>query len=121
MAVRSLARLITAVLSLGYVGPTLAQSGEYGDGHAEGHDWYKNLKSQLGWPCCNGDRAHGDCRPVQARSRLDGQWEAYYSGSWHLIPAETILSDDLNKDRLHAHICEQSGFVYCFLKGGPGG
>jgi hypothetical protein len=121
MTGRGIARLATVALSLGYACSALAQTGEHGDGHAEGHDWYGNLKSQFGWSCCNGDKDHGDCRPVQARSRMDGQWEAYYSGGWHLIPPETILRDELNKDPLHAHICEQSGFVYCFLKGELGG
>jgi hypothetical protein len=121
MTGRYMAKFVNVALSLGYASSAFAQSGEHGDGHAEGHDWYGTLKSQLGWSCCNGNKDHGDCRPVQARSRMDGQWEAYYSGGWHLIPPETILGDELNKDPLHAHICEQYGFVYCFLKGRLGG
>jgi len=31
-----------------------------------------------------------------------------------------ILPDDKNLQPLHAHICEQNGFVYCFLRGGSG-
>ena len=33
-------------------------------------------------------------------------------------PEAGLLRDELNKVPLHAHICEQNGFVYCFLKGG---
>jgi hypothetical protein len=49
-----------------------------------------------------------------------GQWEAYYGGCWRVVPADVILRDELNKVRLHAHICERAGFVYCFLRGGSG-
>ena len=42
---------------------------------------------------------------------------AYYGGSWQEIPADAILRDELNRVPLHAHICERTGFVYCFLRG----
>ena len=57
-----------------------------GDGHAEHHDWYRTLKTKSGWSCCSGDEGHGDCRPVQAHQRQDGEWEAYFSGAWQEIP-----------------------------------
>ena len=101
-------------------GQTGGQSGMRGDGHAEHHDWYRTLKTKSGWSCCNGDEGHGDCRPVQAHQRQDGEWEAYFSGAWQEIPADAILRDELNRVPLHAHICERAGFVYCFLKGGGG-
>jgi len=100
--------------------PARAQSGNHGDGHAQNHDWYRELKTKSGWSCCNGDEGHGDCRPAQARQRFDGQWEAYYGGTWQEIPADAILRDELNRVPLHAHICERAGFVYCFLRGGGG-
>jgi hypothetical protein len=97
-----------------------AQSGNRGDGHAENHDWYRTLKTKSGWSCCSGDEGHGDCRPVQAHQRQDGEWEAYFDGSWQEIPPDAILRDELNRVPLHAHICERAGFVYCFLRGGGG-
>lgn len=38
-------------------------------GHAEGHDWYRQLLTPHGYSCCNGtvDGREGDCRPVKAR------------------------------------------------------
>src|SRR5258707_14762724 len=53
-------------------------------GHAEHHDWYKELKTHSGWSCCSGDEEHGDCRPAQAHQRDDGLWEAFYAGDWHI-------------------------------------
>lgn len=99
-----------------------AQSGQHGDGHAENHDWYRNLQTPQGYSCCNGsaDGKTGDCRPVQARPRDDGGWEAYVGGRWLSIPPARILADRLNRVPLHAHICEQDGYVRCFLKGGGG-
>lgn len=106
------------------------------DGHAENHDWLSKLTPNNGQgSCCNAQTAdgHGDCRIAQARQRPDGQWEAYYKGTlnpgttlptywdWFLIPEAKILRDELNKNPLHAWICEQNAFVYCFLKGGGGG
>jgi hypothetical protein len=108
--------------------PALAQQQH---GHAENHDWYKYLNTKSGKSCCSGDRDHGDCRIAQARLRSDGQWEAYFRGSlspgqfpgymgWFIISPDVILPDYKNLQPLHAHICEQNGFVYCFLRGGSG-
>ena len=101
-------------------GDARAQSGEHGDGHATHHDWYQYLQTPHGYSCCKGDETGGDCRPVQARSREDGQWEAYFGGQWQPVPPERILPDRLNRSPLHAHICEQDGYVRCFLRGGGG-
>jgi hypothetical protein len=101
-------------------GSAHAQSGEHGDGHAINHDWYQYLKTPHGYSCCKGDVTGGDCRPVQARPREDGQWEAYFGGPWQPVPPERILPDQLNRVPLHAHICEQDGYVRCFLRGGGG-
>jgi hypothetical protein len=120
VAIFVVAVLLTIVAAVVVNGPAHAQTANYGDGHSQNHDWYRELKTQSGWSCCNGDEGHGDCRPAQARQRDDGQWEAYYSGSWQAIPADAILRDELNRVPLHAHICERAGFVYCFLRGGSG-
>ena len=112
--------LTAFAVAVAVIGPAWAQSGNRGDGHAEHHDWYRTLKTKSGWSCCSGDEGHGDCRPVQAHQRQDGEWEAYFSGTWQEIPADAILRDELNRVPLHAHICERAGFVYCFLRGGGG-
>ena len=93
------------------------------DGHGgHGHGWYEHLKTPQGYSCCRPDLPGkpGDCRPVQARPRDDGSWEAYFGGEWQPVPPERILPDRLNRSPLHAHICEQDGYVRCFLKGGGG-
>src|SRR5262249_50877320 len=110
--------VVVALAVLTAAGAAFAQSGNYGDGHAANHDWYRMLKTKSGWSCCNGDQGHGDCRPVQARERFDGQWEAFFNGSWQEIPPDAILRDDLDKKPLHPHICERAGFVYCFPRSG---
>jgi hypothetical protein len=107
-------------------------------GHQENHDWYMKLQLPYGpgnRSCCSGTAREGDCRPVRAELREDGHWWAYYKGSpfpgnavtyplrwdWYRIPDEKILPDQDNKAPLHSHICEQNGYVYCFLKGRAGG
>lgn len=122
---RSLALAAMLVLLVGtgiaaFQGSARAQSGEHGGGHATHHDWYQLLNTPQGYSCCKGDAARGDCRPVQARSRDDGQWEAFFGGQWQPVPPERILPDSLNRIPLHAHICEQDGYVRCFLRGGGG-
>jgi hypothetical protein len=118
-----LAVLVVAVIVLGAIISTCSKPARAQGGHAEGHDWYQHLKTRSGWSCCNAETAdgNGDCRPVQARARDDGQWEAYYGGGWQIVPAEAILADSLNHEPFRAHICERAGFVYCFLRGGAGG
>jgi hypothetical protein len=47
----------------------LAQDGHHGQGHAESHDWYQELKQPgTGFSCCNGtvNGVEGDCRPTAA-------------------------------------------------------
>ena len=114
---------IACVAFLFSIVPSLAQSGAHSDGHAEHHDWYKELKTRSGWSCCNADApgAPGDCRPVKARQTTDGHWEAFFNGKWQDIPWDAILPDELNKVPIYAHICARNDFVYCFLKAGPGG
>jgi hypothetical protein len=106
---------------IGVVDMARAQDGQRGHGHAQHHDWYKELKNGEGVECCNALTAHGDgdCRPVSARPRGNG-WEAFYNWMWNRIPQGAILPDAMNKVPLYSHICEQSGYVHCFLKGGAG-
>lgn len=91
-------------------------------GHAENHNWYQHLKTPHGYSCCMGDMPGklGDCRPVQARPLDDGSWEAFFGGQWRPIPPERVLPDGLNLVPLRSHLCEQDGFVRCFLRGGAG-
>lgn len=122
---RNIAVAATMVLLVGagiatLQGSALAQSGAHGDGHAGNHDWYRALTTPHGYSCCKGGEIGGDCRPVQARSREDGTWEAFFGGEWQPVPSERILPDRLNRVPLHAHICEQDGYVRCFLRGGGG-
>lgn len=94
-----------------------------GQGHGDhGHGWYEQLKTPQGYSCCRADLPGrpGDCRPVQARPRDDGSWEAFFGGRWQTVPPDRILPDRLNRVPLHAHICEQDGYVRCFLRGGAG-
>jgi hypothetical protein len=117
-------RILLAAAALGVWGGTelaRAQDGNRGHGHAQYHDWYKELKNSEGVECCNAHTAQGDgdCRPVSARPRENG-WEAYFNGRWNRIPQGAILPDSMNKVPLYSHICEQSGYVHCFLKGGGG-
>ncbi|MCC2649868.1 MAG: hypothetical protein K0R61_53 [Microvirga sp.] len=102
-----------------------AQSGAHGDGHAEHHDWYKDLKQPgTGFSCCNGDSVdadgnprEGDCRPTRADLREDGWW-AVINGHWTRVPASAVLKEQAADGR--SHICAgKSGFIYCFLAGSP--
>ena len=89
--------------------------------HTQHHDWYRSLQTPQGYSCCNGtvDGKEGDCRPVRAEAR-DGEWWAYFGGRWQPVPPSRILPDRLNRVPLYAHICEQDGYVRCFLRGGGG-
>lgn len=105
-----------AVIAAGLVWLGMATVWAQHPGHAQHHDWYRQLKTPSGHSCCDNQ----DCRPVQARPRDDGGWEAFFGGEWRPIPPDRILPDRLNRVPLHAHICEQDGYVRCFLKGGGG-
>jgi len=67
-----------------------AQSiGGHDNGHAENHDWYKELKQPgTGYSCCNADTAAspGDCRPTRAYLQDDGTWRAIVNDQWVLVP-----------------------------------
>jgi hypothetical protein len=75
-------------------------------GHAENHDWYKDLKQPgTGYSCCNGtaNGVAGDCRPTCA---------------WMPVPPRVVLQK-LAPDG-NSHICAgKSGMIYCFIGGPP--
>ena len=95
--------------------------GNHGEGHAEGHDWYKELKQPgTGYSCCNGttDGREGDCRPTRAYLTEEGVWKALIDGQWVQVPPRVVLKQ-LAPDG-NSHICaSRSGLVYCFIGGSP--
>ena len=67
--------------------------GQHGQGHAEHHDWYKELKQPgTGFSCCNGtiNGIEGDCRPTRAYVTDDGTWRAMIDGQWVLVPPRVV-------------------------------
>ena len=95
--------------------------GQYGQGHAENHDWYKELKQpDTGYSCCNGrsNTSEGDCRPTRAYLNDDGMWYALLDGRWVPVPPRVVLKQLAPDGR--SHICaSRSGMIYCFLGGSP--
>lgn len=95
--------------------------GWHGQGHAENHDWYQQLKQPgTGYSCCNGttNGVEGDCRPTRAYLNDDGQWYAQVDGRWVLVPPRVVLQQLAPDGR--SHICaSKSGMIYCFLGGSP--
>ena len=92
------------------------QDGTHGQGHAENHDWYKELKQPgTGYSCCNGttNGIEGDCRPTRAYQDDDGKWRALINGRWVDVPPRVVLQS-LAPDG-NSHICaSKSGLIYCF-------
>ena len=103
------------------VSPDDRGSGQHGQGHAENHDWYKELKQPgTGYSCCNGtaNGIEGDCRPTRAYIQDDGTWRALIDGRWVVVPPRVVLKQ-LAPDG-NSHICaSRSGLIYCFLGGSP--
>src|SRR5882757_9460872 len=95
--------------------------GEYGQGHPEKHDWYKELKQpDTGYSCCNGrsNTSEGDCRPTRAYLSDDGMWYALLNGRWVPVPPRVVLKQLAPDGR--SHICaSKNGMIYCFLGGSP--
>ena len=88
---RSVVSLLAWVIPLS---PAIAQDGTHGQGHAENHDWYQELKQPgTGYSCCNGTVAgiEGDCRPTRAYLTDEGQWRALVDGQWVLVPPRAVL------------------------------
>ena len=90
-------------------------------GHAENHDWYKDLTQPgTGYSCCNGsvNGVEGDCRPTRAYLQEDGVWRAMVNGHWVPVPPRVVLKS-LAPDG-NSHICAgKSGMIYCFIGGSP--
>ncbi len=95
--------------------------GQYGDGHAQNHDWYQDLKQpDTGYSCCNGRSAssEGDCRPTRAYLSDDGMWYAMIDGRWVPVPPRVVLRQLAPDGR--SHVCvSKSGTIHCFLGGSP--
>ena len=95
--------------------------GTRNNGHAENHDWYKQLKQPgTGYSCCNGtaNGIEGDCRPTRAYLTEEGQWRALIDGKWVLVPPRAVLKQLAPDGR--SHVCaSRSGMIYCFLGGSP--
>ena len=95
--------------------------GTRNNGHAENHDWYKELKQPgTGYSCCNGpvNGIEGDCRPTRAVLQEDGTWKALIDGRWMPVPPRVVLKS-LAPDG-NSHICAgRSGMIYCFIGGSP--
>src|SRR6188768_3431221 len=85
-------------------------------GHAENHDWYRELKQPgTGYSCCNGtvNGVEGDCRPTRAYLTDEGQWRALIDGKWVLVPPRAVLKQLAPDGR--SHVCaSRSGVIYCF-------
>ncbi len=98
-----------------------AQSGHYGHGQAQRHDWSQDLKQPgTNYACCHGtaDGIIGDCRPTRAYIMEDGNWRALLDGRWVLVPPRLVLKE-LSPDG-RSHICaNRDGTIYCFLGGSP--
>lgn len=90
-------------------------------GHAENHDWYRDLKQPgTGYSCCNGtvNGVQGDCRPTRAFLTDEGTWKALVDGRWTPVPPRVVLQK-LAPDG-NSHICAgKSGMIYCFIGGSP--
>ena len=111
-----------ALLASLALGPrALAQSGNHGEGHAENHDWYRELKQPgTNMSCCNGtmNGIEGDCRPTRAYVDDNGTWRALMDGKWTIVPPRAVLQSLAPDGR--SHICaNRTGTIYCFMGGSP--
>jgi len=121
-------RCVVSILPVLLAMPTVAQdggaagdSGRHGRGHAENHDWYRELKQPgTNMSCCNGtmNGIEGDCRPTRAFIDDNGTWRALMDGRWIVVPPRVVLQS-LAPDG-GSHICaNRSGTIYCFMGGSP--
>jgi hypothetical protein len=102
--------------------PAFAQDGHHGQGHAQNHDWYKELKQPgTTYSCCNArtvEDPNGDCRPTRAYQTDDGNWRALINGKWVPVPPKAVLQTLAPDGK--SHICaNQAGMIFCFLGGSP--
>ncbi len=94
------------------------QDGSHGQGHAQMHPKYETWRvpSNPNVSCCSGE----DCRPTRSFMGDDGQWRAWNGTMWMVVPQSALLPTDLAGDG-RSHICERSGFLYCFSPTEPKG
>ena|SRR5258708_6020435 len=111
---RHLTPLLVALPLIGVAVAALAQSGRHGDGHAEGHDIYKNWSppNNPNTSCCN----DSDCRPTRAYVDEEGHWRAWNGALWLIVPQERVLAPNFAGDG-RSHLCEKEQFIYCFTPG----
>lgn len=112
--------LASVLLALWPAAVQAQHSGRHGDGHAQHHDWYKDLRQpDSGMPCCNGsvDGKAGDCRPAPAFIGEDGSYRVWDGRDWLVVPQGKIITMP-TPDR-GTHLCELYGKVFCFITGGP--
>ena len=96
-------------------------SGWRGEGHAQNHDWYQDLRQPgTNYSCCNGSARgnEGDCRPTRAYQDDEGRWFALLNGRWVAVAPQVIL-EAMSPDG-RSHICANPyGRIFCFLRGSP--
>lgn len=96
--------------------------GAFGCGHAEQHEQYSAWRNKDGGSCCSGT----DCRPVRARTTMDGTWQIWIP-EWHEwadVPARAMNEPDKFKDgRSHGCTADPNNWrrystdplpIYCF-------
>ena len=95
--------------------PTKAQSGDWGDGHAEMHSIYQSWHNRENYSCCN----NSDCRPTRAYKDDDGRWRVLADGQWVIVPPYAIL--DIASPDGRSHVCMAKGAVEprCVVLGEP--
>lgn len=98
------------------IGAAWAQSGDWGDGHAEMHPVYQGWRDNRGYSCCN-DR---DCRPTRVCD-LGGQLGVIADGKCVFVPPEAVLHIPSPDGR--SHVCMSKGALQpmCVVIGEPRG
>ncbi len=101
--------------------------GIHGQGHAENHDWYQQLKQPgTGYSCCNGTtpQAEGDCRPARVWENKFGDYTAIIEGKETFVPPRAIIRNADGSPLIapdgRGHICaSKSGMIYCGILSPP--
>ena len=120
---RFAARLLCATvisIAAAAAGQSPPPSGQHGDGHAQHHDWYKDLRQpDTRSRCCNGtvDGKPGDCRPTQSYLGEDGLYRAWDGREWLVVPKSKMIF--MTTPDGGTHLCETYGRVFCFILGEP--
>jgi len=118
IAVAGLLAMAAALTLVVRAGAQDCREGDFGCGHAEYHEQYKNWHSPYdGGSCCK----NADCRPTRARQLEDGSWEAWVQGAWRHVPLRAMLEPDILKDG-RSHVCSpaySADVIYCFSPASP--